>query len=94
MECCLGHDLAVSVSLPDGDPCVQLFAETPGRVLVSLPAANLDVFARLCAQHGLPLTRLGEVNRTGYLEIQEHFAVPVAELRERWAAPIPAAMQH
>ncbi len=94
VECCLGHDLAVSVSLPDGDPCVQLFAETPGRVLVSLPAANLDVFARLCAQHGLPLTRLGEVNRTGYLEIQEHFAVPVAELRERWAAPIPAAMQH
>ncbi len=92
VECCLARDLSVSLTLPEGDACVQLFAETPGRVLVSLPAATVAEFSRLCATHSLPLTRLGEVTGTGYLEIQGHFALPMAELRQRWAATIPAAM--
>ena len=92
VESCLRNDLSVSATLPSGDPCVQLFSETPGRVLVSLPNATLDAFAELCAQHHLPLTRLGEVTRTGFLELQGHFALPMDEIRQRWAAPIPAAM--
>jgi phosphoribosylformylglycinamidine synthase len=92
VESCLRDDLSVSATLPSGDPCVQLFSETPGRVLVSLPNATLDSFAELCAQHHLPLTRLGEVTRTGFLELQGNFALPMDEIRQRWTAPIPAAM--
>ncbi|HEY3545180.1 MAG TPA: AIR synthase related protein, partial [Propionicimonas sp.] len=92
VESCLRNDLSVSATLPSGDPCVQLFSETPGRVLVSLPNATLDAFAELCAQHHLPLTRLGEVTRTGFLELQGNFALPMDEIRQRWTAPIPAAM--
>ncbi len=92
VESCLRNDLSVSATLPSGDPCVQLFSETPGRVLVSLPNATLDAFAELCAQHHLPVTRLGEVTRTGFLELQGNFALPMDEIRQRWTAPIPAAM--
>jgi phosphoribosylformylglycinamidine synthase subunit PurL len=92
VESCLRNDLSVSATLPAGDPCVQLFSETPGRVLVSLSNATLDAFAELCAHHHLPLTRLGEVTRTGFLELQGDFALPMDEIRQRWTAPIPAAM--
>ncbi len=92
VESCLRNDLSVSATLPAGDPCVQLFSETPGRVLVSLPNATLDAFAELCAKHQLPVTRLGEVTRTGFLELQGNFALPMDEIRQRWTAPIPAAM--
>ena len=35
VESCLRKGLGVAITLPQGDPTVQLFAETPGRVLVS-----------------------------------------------------------
>ena len=60
--------------------------------MVSLPTATLDEFAALCAGHHLPLTRLGEVTGNGFLEFQGHFALPMDEIRQRWTAPIPAAM--
>ena len=92
VESCLRNDLSVSATLPSGDACVQLFSETPGRVLVSMPNATRDDFAELCAQHQLKVTRLGEVTGTGFLELQGHFALPLDEIRQRWTAPIPAAM--
>lgn len=91
-ESCLRFDTSVSVTLPDGDPCVQLFSETPGRILVSLPAASVDGFAALCGEYGVPLTRLGEVTSSGFLEFEGLFALPVASVRDGWASPIPAAM--
>ena len=92
VESCLRFDAAARIDLPDGDACVQLFSETPGRVLVSLPADHADQFGALCAEHGIPAAHLGEVTDTGVLEVAG-FAVRLDELREAWRAPIPTAMQ-
>jgi phosphoribosylformylglycinamidine synthase len=94
VESCLRRNLGVSLTLPEGDWCVQLFSETPGRVLVSLPAATVDEFATLCAEQGLPLTRLGEVTANPELEVHGAFTLLLAEIRACWEAPIPAAMVH
>ena len=91
-ESCLRFGRSVAVRLPDGDPCVQLFSETPGRILVSLPASTADDFGALCAEHGVPLTRLGDVTASGFLEFEGLFALPLAGVRDRWASPLPAAM--
>lgn len=93
VECSLRNDLSVAMTLPDGDRCVQLFAETPGRVLVSLPAATVAEFTDLCAANRLPLVRLGEVTDTGFLEIHGLFALDMDDIRHRWLKPIPAIMQ-
>ncbi|MFZ0530639.1 MAG: phosphoribosylformylglycinamidine synthase subunit PurL [Propionicimonas sp.] len=94
VEACLSKGLSVSLTLPDGDPCVQLFAETPGRVLVSLSGEQVAAFGELCASHQVPLARLGEVTDTGYLEVQGLFGLPLDDLRARWEAPLPVAMAH
>ncbi|MGB7964590.1 MAG: phosphoribosylformylglycinamidine synthase subunit PurL [Propionicimonas sp.] len=94
VESCQRHDTSVALDLPEGDACVQLFSETPGRVLVSLPTAVLGEFRQLCTGHGIPVTRLGEVTDTGYLEIHGRFALLLAEIRALWEAPIPLAMRH
>ena len=93
VESCLRHGQSVSFDLPEGDPVVQLFSETPGRVLISLPPANADAVGALCAEHGIPAAHLGTVTDTGTLEIPGHLAVPLADLRDAWTAPIPSAMQ-
>ncbi len=93
VESCLRHGRSVTFGLPEGDPVVQLFSETPGRILISLPPANADAVGALCAEHGIPAAHLGTVTDTGTLEIPGHLAVPLADLREAWTAPIPSAMQ-
>jgi len=91
-ESCLRHGRAADVRLPDGDPCVQLFSETPGRVLVSLPPERTWELTALCAEHGIPAQRIGTVTGTDLLEVAG-FSVPLAELRNAWQAPLPAALQ-
>lgn len=92
-ESCLRHGLSVSFGLPEGDPVVQLFSETPGRVLISLSPAQADAVGALCAEHGIPAAHLGTVTDTGTLDVPGHLAVGLAELRQAWTSPIPAAMQ-
>lgn len=57
VECCLRRGHGVSVRL-EGDPFVQLFSESTGRVLVSLPGDRDDQLRELAGQHEIPLTRL------------------------------------
>ncbi len=92
VESCLRRDLGVALTLPAGDPTVQLFSESPARAIVSFPASSLDAVAQLCAANGVPLTRLGEVTAEPVLEIVGQFSLELAEVRRRWGAPIPAAM--
>ncbi|HUG48920.1 MAG TPA: phosphoribosylformylglycinamidine synthase subunit PurL [Candidatus Limnocylindria bacterium] len=54
----LGADLVVPVALP---PAVVLFGESPGRVVVSLPAERWPDLARLAAGLRVPCRRLGSV---------------------------------
>ncbi len=93
VESCLRHGLSASFALPEDDPVVQLFSETPGRVLISLPAAHADAVGALCSEHGIPAAHLGTVTDTGTLEIPDHLAVGLAELSNAWTSPIPAALQ-
>ncbi len=91
-ESSLRHGVGVSLTLPDGDPTVALFSESPARALVSLSGEHFEAFAALCAQHGVPVTRLGEVVDSGVIEVVGQFALPLSTVRVAWEAPIPAAM--
>ncbi|MGO4957423.1 phosphoribosylformylglycinamidine synthase subunit PurL [Luteococcus sp. Sow4_B9] len=92
VESALRKNMGVALTLPEGNPCVQLFSESAARAIVSLPASSFPRFKALCAEHGVPLTRLGEVTGAEELEIQGQFTLPLAQIREAWAATIPAVM--
>lgn len=94
VESCLRRDLGVAITLPEGDPTVQLFAESPGRVLVSLPSATAEEFLGLCGDRQLPVERLGEVTELGELEVVGRFTLGLDEVRARWSAPLRDAMAH
>src|SRR5690606_6285891 len=90
------HGFGASITLPDIEPTAALFAETPGRVLVSLPEAAQDAFGVLCGEFGVRAQRLGTVTAAGdgaQLEVADQFTIAVAELREAWQATVPAAME-
>jgi phosphoribosylformylglycinamidine synthase len=75
----------------DVDGFVALFSETPARVLVSLPEANLEAFTALLGD--LPYQRLGEVSDDGKLTATGLFELELATLRSHWATPIPTALK-
>lgn len=76
----------------DGVTAAQaLFSESQGRVLMALPR---DEEARLVAMleaRGVPAIRLGvtEDGDEPVLEVQDQFVLPLVELRDAWAKPIP-----
>ncbi|WP_342372159.1 phosphoribosylformylglycinamidine synthase subunit PurL [Propioniciclava soli] len=92
VEASLRHGLGVSLTLPDGDPTVALFSETPARAVVSLAGAQYAAFEALCAEHGVPLERIGEVVDTGEIEVLDQFTLALDDVRARWEAPIREAM--
>ncbi len=92
VEASLRHGLGVSLTLPDGDPTVALFSETPARAVVSLAGAQYAAFEALCAEHGVPLERIGEVVDTGEIEVLGQFSLSLDDVRACWEAPIRDAM--
>ena len=92
VESCLRGGLGVALSLPECDPTVLLFSESPARAIVSLPGATYAAFQALCAERGVPLTRLGEVTHEASLEVRGQFTLDLADIRARWEAPIREAM--
>ena len=48
VESCLRGGLGVSLTLPDGDPTVALFSESPARAIASLPAASWPASRTSC----------------------------------------------
>ncbi len=95
VESCLRRGFGVSVALPEGlDPFVALFSESAGRVLVSLAPDEEDDLTALCAEAGIPLTRLGATTSAdaAMLAVEGQFSLPVDQIREAWAATIPAAL--
>ncbi len=95
VESSLRHGFGVRVELPaDADPFVWLFSESTGRVLVSVKPGTADALAALCAEHDVPLTRLGEVSpaEDAEVEVAGQFSLPLDQIREAWQATLPAAM--
>jgi phosphoribosylformylglycinamidine synthase len=91
-EASFRNGVGVSVELP-GDPFVALFSESAARAIVTATTDSADALVSLAETHGVPITPIG---RTGghLLSVEGQFDVPVAELREAWAATLPAALAH
>jgi phosphoribosylformylglycinamidine synthase subunit PurL len=101
VEACLRSGLGARVTLPaqvdsaqvdsaQVDPFVALFSESSARVLLSVSGAGAHRVAQLCADHGVLVTRLGEVHAAPVLEIVNVATFTLDELRAAWEATLPA----
>lgn len=90
VEGSLRHRVGARVAL-DTDVFVALFSESAARVLVTVPAADVDRLTALTAAHGVPLTELGETGGDA-LVVEGHLDLPLAELHAAWTATLPAAL--
>ncbi|MGH4013569.1 MAG: AIR synthase-related protein, partial [Pseudonocardiaceae bacterium] len=90
VEAALAAGRGARVRLPaELDPFVALFAESAGRVLLTVPTAHAARLAALCAAQGVPVTRLGEVIASPVLEIADVATLPLDELRPAWEGTLP-----
>ena len=77
------------------DAASALFSESTGRVIVTVPREEDVKFRGLCDGRGYPVLRIGVTDSAAdgddpALEVQGLFTVPLAELRERSRATLPA----
>ena len=75
---------------PDGDPFTFVFSESAGRALVV--TTQPDDVAALARTHGVPCASIGVAGVGDALVLEGLFEVPLAELRERSTATLPAAL--
>ena len=91
VEVAMLSGVGARVTLPAHvDPFVALFSESPARVLLSVSGAGAHRVAQLCADHGVLVTRLGEVHAGPVLEIVTVATFTLDELRAAWEATLPA----
>jgi phosphoribosylformylglycinamidine synthase len=90
-ESCFRRGLGVEVTLP-GDPFVELFSETAGRVLVTVDPANEIDLIKAANDMDLRLARLGQVTDEPELKVDGLFALRLPALLRNWRAPIPTAL--
>jgi phosphoribosylformylglycinamidine synthase II len=92
VEACLRHGAGARVVVPgDTDPFVFLFAESAGRVLLSVPRGHRAAVMALCGEHGVPVADVGAVDAgSGTLSVTDLFDVPLDELRAAWTGTLPA----
>ncbi|MFT3887721.1 MAG: phosphoribosylformylglycinamidine synthase subunit PurL [Arachnia sp.] len=84
--------LGFRAELPGVDQTVALFAESAARAVVSLPDDAVAEFEALCAEHGLPVVRVGEVVDQPVLTFEGACSLGLDEARDAWLAPLPAAL--
>ena len=90
VEACLSSGAGARVNLPAQlDPFVALFSESSARVLLGVPSSGAGLLAQLCTDHGVPVTRLGEVHPAPELHIAEIAPLPLPDLRTAWEATLP-----
>ena len=78
------------IVLPAGlSPFVQLFSESAGRAVVSVPRSEELRFTEMCSARGFPVARIG-VTDGMLLDVQDVLLVPLDELREAHEATLPA----
>ena len=94
VESCLRHDKGAALSLPSTglDATATLFGESAARAIATLPGSSIKRFEELCAEHGVPCERIGEVTGEDRLEITDLFDLDLADVRETWAGTLPAAL--
>ncbi len=90
VESALARGVGARVVLPVGlTPFVQLFSESAGRALVSVPRSEELRFTEMCSARGLPCTRIGVTDGTS-LDVQDVLDVPLDVLREAHEATLPS----
>jgi phosphoribosylformylglycinamidine synthase subunit PurL len=91
VESALAGEVGCRILLPEGaDPFVWLFSESSGRVLVAVPRTEETRFTGMLDARGMPWTRIGVVDQgSDSLEVQDHFTVPLTELREAFEGTLP-----
>ena len=89
-ESCLHAGVGVRVELED-DAFVALFSESAGRVVVSVHPEDEERLFELAAEHGVPITSLGET-RGDALVVTGQFELGLDELRTAWTATLPTAL--
>jgi phosphoribosylformylglycinamidine synthase II len=91
VEGCLLSGAGARVRLPaQFEPFVALFSESSARVLLGVSRGDAGRVARLCAGHGVPVTRLGDVQAAPALEIANLAAFSLTDLRSAWERTLPA----
>jgi phosphoribosylformylglycinamidine synthase len=91
VEACLVGGAGARVRLPAGfGPFVGLFAESSGRVLLSMPSEAAHRVRELCADHDVPAAPLGEVHAAPVLEIVDVGVFDLDELRAAWEGTLPS----
>jgi phosphoribosylformylglycinamidine synthase len=86
-----GTGARVSVAGVHADPFVALFAESAGRVLVSVVPGSEPDFLGLVERSGVEAARIGVVDdRVDGLQVSDQFSVPLETLRETHEATLPA----
>ena len=73
------------------DAASALFAESTGRVIVTVPREDDVRFRGLCEGRGYPVLRIGVTDTETALEVQDLFTLSIAELRDAAHATLPAA---
>jgi phosphoribosylformylglycinamidine synthase len=89
-ESALHRGVGATVTL-EGDAFVALFSESAARVLVTVAAGDEQRLTALAAAHDVAVTDLGSTGGD-VLGVAGAFDVPLTELREAWAATLPAAL--
>ena len=93
-EACLGAGVGATITPEDGFALhAWLFAETAGRVLVSLPATNLTALQALARAEGVALAVIGTTGGPA-LEIGAAASIPIDALRRAYQSTLPEAMGH
>ncbi|MDF2709476.1 MAG: purL, partial [Nonomuraea muscovyensis] len=87
-EACLARGVGATVTLT-GDPFTALFSESAARALVAVRPEAFEEFAALCARHDVPCYGLGTTGGSS-LVVEGVLEVPVADLRDKHAATLPA----
>ncbi|GAA1503472.1 phosphoribosylformylglycinamidine synthase subunit PurL [Nocardioides humi] len=90
-EAALVGGVGARVELLQGDPFLDLFAESAARAIVTVPVDRLEELMVVAARHAVPAFELGTTGGD-VLAVEGQFEVPLAELREAWTATLPNAL--
>ncbi len=92
LESALRNNCGFAVTLPQEDTTVALFSESAARAIVSLSGQHLARVEELCREHGVEMSRLGEVTGDDVAEFVGRFSLALDEVRKAWERPLPEAM--
>ena len=90
VESALSKGIGARVVLPAGlDPFVQLFSESAGRCIVTVPRSEELRFTEMCDARGLPCRRIGVTDGTS-LDVQDVLSLPLDRIRAAYEGTLPA----